>query len=67
METNNVKVKLWGMDVGYLVWDKKARIAVFEYEASFLKSQLNIAPLTMPIDSSRSKNQLPWMGDKDKL
>ena len=67
METNNVKVKLWGMDVGYLVWDKKARIAVFEYEASFLKSQLNIAPLTMPINSPRSKNQLPWMGDKDKL
>jgi len=32
METNVVMVKLWGMPVGYLSWDKKSDIAVFEYE-----------------------------------
>ena len=26
METNVVKVKLWGMDVGYLSWDKKREL-----------------------------------------
>lgn len=62
-----VKVRLWGMDVGYLSWDKKAEVAVFEYEPSFLESGLDIAPLTMAIGSSRSQNQLPWTGDKDKL
>jgi len=67
METNAVKVKLWGMDVGYLSWDKKAGVAVFEYESSFLEQGLDIAPLTMPIDSPRSQKQLPWTGDKDKL
>ena len=67
METNAVKVKLWGMDVGYLSWDKKARVAVFEYEPSFLEQQLDIAPLTMSINSLRSQKQLPWTGDKDKL
>lgn len=67
METNVVKVKLWGMDVGYLSWDKKGGIAVFEYEPTFLDQKLNIAPLTMPIDSPRSRKQLPWVGNKDKL
>lgn len=35
METNVVKIKLWGMDVGYLSWDKKANVAVFEYSFIF--------------------------------
>ncbi len=67
METNVVKVKLWGMDVGYLSWDKKAGVAVFEYDPSFIEQRLDIAPLTMSIDSPRSHKQLPWIGDKDKL
>lgn len=67
METNVVKVKLWGMDVGFLSWDKKAGVAIFEYDPSFIERKLDIAPLTMSIDSPRSRKQLPWNGDKDKL
>lgn len=67
METNAVKVKLWGMDVGYLSWDKKLGVAVFEYEPSFLEQGLDIAPLTMSVNSPRSQKQLPWTGDRDKL
>lgn len=67
METNAVKVKLWGMDVGYLSWDKKMGVAVFEYELSFLEQGLDIAPLTMPVNSVRSQKQLPWTGNKDQL
>ena len=67
METNVVKVKLWGNDVGYLSWDNKAGVAVFEYEPSFLELGLNIAPLTMSTDSPRSQKQLPWIGDTGKL
>ncbi len=67
METNVVKIKLWGIDVGYLSWDKKGGVSVFEYEPAFLEEGLNIAPLTMSIDSPRSQKQLPWTGDKDKL
>jgi serine/threonine-protein kinase HipA len=67
METNVVKVKLWGMDVGYLSWDKTARSAVFEYEPLFLEQNLDIAPLTMSIHSPRSRKQMPWTGEKEKL
>lgn len=67
METNVVKVKLWDMTVGYLSWDRKAGVSYFEYEPSFLKSNLDIAPLTMSIHASRSRKQFPWPGNKDKL
>ena len=67
METNVVMVKLWGMPVGYLSWDKKAGVAVFEYETEFLDKGLDIAPLTMSIHSPRSRKRIPWTGDKDKL
>lgn len=67
METNVVRVRLWDMVVGYLSWDKKGGIANFEYESSFLEQGLDIAPLTMPINSVRSKKGLPWVGERDKL
>lgn len=67
METNVVMVKLWGMPVGYLSWDKKADLAVFEFESEFLDKGLDIAPLTMSVHSPRSKKGIPWTGDRDKL
>ena len=67
MESNIVKITLWGMTVGYLSWDKKAKVAIFEYEPSFLEHGLDIAPLTMSIHSPRSHKQMPWTGNKDKL
>ncbi|MFA5849478.1 MAG: type II toxin-antitoxin system HipA family toxin [Bacteroidales bacterium] len=67
METNVLKVKLWGMDVGYLSWDKKANVAFFEYESSFLEQGYDIAPLTMSVTSPRSQKQMPWTGNIDKL
>ena len=67
METNVVKVKLWGLDVGYVYWNSKKGVAIFEYESAFLKQGLDIAPLTMSAYSPRSQKQLPWEGDKNTL
>lgn len=67
METNVVMVKLWGMPIGYLSWKKKQDVAVFEYEPAFLDKGLDIAPLTMSINSPHSKKRIPWTGNKDKL
>ncbi|MGL5226662.1 MAG: type II toxin-antitoxin system HipA family toxin [Bacteroidales bacterium] len=67
MDTSAVKVKLWNLDVGYLSWDKKSGAGLFEYEPSFLERKLDIAPLTMPVDSLRSLKGLPWYGVKEKL
>ena len=43
------KVKLWNNVVGAVAWSEETEIATFEYDKSFLKSGLNIAPITMPI------------------
>lgn len=67
MKANVVKVKLWGMAVGYLSWDNNQNVAFFEYEPEFLAKGLDIAPLTMPVNSPRSEKGMPWPGDKDKL
>ncbi len=64
MKTNVVKVKLWGTNVGYLSWDSREEVAVFEYDPSFLKLGWDIAPLTMPVNASRSRKQMPWLGNK---
>lgn len=67
MVSNVVMVKLWGVPVGYLSWDKKGDVAVFEYDTDYLVNGLDIAPLTMSINAPRSQKHIPWLGDKDKL
>ncbi len=67
MNTNVVQVKLWGMVVGYLSWDKKADVSVFEYEPTFRAKGLDISPLSMSIHATRSLKNLSWSGDRDKL
>jgi serine/threonine-protein kinase HipA len=67
MENNVIEVKIWDNTVGLMYWDKKVRSAVFEYDGRFLKSGMDIAPTTMPIDSPRSKKGLPWTGNRDTL
>lgn len=62
-----IKVTLWGFDVGYLYWDKKQKLAVFEYAESFLSQGLDISPFSMPISSQRSKKGIPWTGDSAPL
>lgn len=44
-----VDVKLWGKDVGALLWDNNNNIASFQYEDKFLRSGLNISPIIMPL------------------
>ena len=67
MNTNVVKVTLWNTTVGYLSWDTKADVAVFEYEPDFLTKGVDFAPLTMSVNAPRSQKQIPWIGNKDRL
>lgn len=42
-------VLLWGKHVGAVLWNYDKGYATFEFEAGFLKSGLDVAPLTMPL------------------
>lgn len=46
------KVKIWETLIGAVAWDEEKEIATFEYDKSFLKKGLDIAPITMPIQEA---------------
>jgi serine/threonine-protein kinase HipA len=43
------EVKLWGKTIGAVSWDKEAARGNFQYDPDFLKSGIEVAPLTMPL------------------
>jgi serine/threonine-protein kinase HipA len=52
MPVQVARVQLWGNPVGAVAWDEDRGFATFEYEPSFLGKQMEIAPLTMPLNSA---------------
>ncbi|MBU1086532.1 MAG: type II toxin-antitoxin system HipA family toxin [Candidatus Omnitrophica bacterium] len=45
------EVILWGRRIGGVVWDDKKSIANFEYDPMFIKSNIEISPITMPLSA----------------
>lgn len=43
------KVKLWGRTIGAVALEEGADLASFEYDPAFVRSGIEIAPLTMPL------------------
>lgn len=41
------EIELWGRTIGAVAWDATREIAAFEYDPAFLKSGIQLAPLTM--------------------
>lgn len=44
-------VKIWGEIVGAVAWDEKNGLASFEYDPKFLKQNIDLSPIKMPIAS----------------
>lgn len=43
------KVRLWGRTIGAVALEESADVATFEYDPAFIRSGIEIAPLTMPL------------------
>ena len=43
------EVHLWGRQIGAVSWDTSRSLATFEYEPGFLRSGIELAPLTIPL------------------
>ena len=65
MENNIVKVKLWGQEVGLLYWDKTLHRAIFEYNPSFVRAGIDIAPYSASIFSAAGRQ--PIKGNSNKI
>ena len=48
-----IEVRIWGRKVGAVALDPNLGYYVFEYEPTFLKMGIELAPLTMPLAQSR--------------
>lgn len=48
-----VDVNLWGKNVGALMWDKEAELALFQFEDKFLNSGFDLSPIVMPSEKSK--------------
>ena len=46
-------INIWKKRVGAIAWDSENRLAQFEFEPSFLKNNLYLSPLKLPIDKAR--------------
>jgi len=53
------EVKIWGKLVGAVAWNEKTGIASFEYDPLFKKLNWDLAPLKMPITSSKKVITFP--------
>jgi serine/threonine-protein kinase HipA len=56
---NTAFVKIWDELVGAVAWDEKTGIASFEYDIKFKKLNWDLAPLKMPINTSRKILNFP--------
>jgi len=52
------EVLLWGIRVGAVAWNESANHGVFEFEADFLKQDLDVAPLKMPLSEARNGKRI---------
>ncbi len=48
-------VNIWDLRAGAIAWDAGSGLGSFEYDPAFLKSNLDLAPLKMPVSGAEKK------------
>jgi serine/threonine-protein kinase HipA len=56
-----IEVRVWGQRVGALALDPRLGCYAFEYEPAFVRSGIEIAPLTMPLRGAREPFAFPGL------
>ncbi len=46
---DTIAVNIWGRRLGALTWDDRRQLGRFAYDPAFIKTGLEVAPLTMPL------------------
>ncbi len=54
------EVRLWGRTIGAVALEEGSRVAAFEYDPAFVRSGIEVSPLTMPL--SRRVYSFPELG-----
>lgn len=48
-------INIWNQRVGAIAWDSDTGLGAFEYDTLFLKNNLDLAPLKMPIEAATKR------------
>jgi serine/threonine-protein kinase HipA len=52
------KVNIWNQFVGAVLWDAKKKYATFEFDSAFLKKDLDVAPIVMPLEEVKAGKKI---------
>ena len=47
-----VIIKIWDREVGAAKWDTNKQVAIFEFSKEFIKEEIDLSPLMMPLESA---------------
>lgn len=56
---NNAFVNIWGKRVGAISWNPQTGLGTFEYDPNFIKTNLELAPILMPLNEQNRLFQFP--------
>lgn len=59
------RVKIWGQYVGAVAWLEDQQYATFQYEPDFLKKEIDLAPVKMPIREGGRVYSFPELRSKN--
>ena len=62
---NQLKIMLWGEEIGRLMWDKRRHTSYFTFNPSFLNKGLDISPLAAPLKGINAMK--PIWGEETKI
>ena len=64
MKTNNVRIYLWGDEIGALRWDDRRQIGFFTFNPEYLKKGIDVFPLIHSILAPSAR--IPFFGSRDR-
>ncbi len=59
----HARVLLWGQVVGLVIWDDQLHRATFQFDRSFTRSGLDVAPVMMPLAKARGGEEVFSFGN----
>lgn len=57
----SAEVWIWGQLAGAVLWDESRQLGSFEFDSGFLRSGLDIAPITMPLAQGKRVHSFPGL------
>lgn len=54
----HAEIEIWGTNVGAVIWDDKRDLAIFEFDKKFITREIDLAPITMPLEQLKRGNRI---------